>query len=133
MVDSPVLSAYKILIVDDDEDNRQLVAVVLKLAGARVTQASSANEAYDLVANTEFDLLISDIAMPTMDGCELVRKVLAGSAHPPLAVALSGHARDEDVARSLVAGFDSHLVKPVAPGELIAHLLARLRKRTPST
>jgi two-component system CheB/CheR fusion protein len=123
---SELLRTCSILVVDDDPDNREIVATVLALAGAKVVQASNAQAAIDLAMCEAFDVLVSDIAMPEIDGCELVRRLADGGVRPPIAIALSGHGRPEDLARSLGAGFDHHLVKPLELDQLIAKVRERL-------
>jgi CheY-like chemotaxis protein len=124
--DSALLGTCKILVVDDDPDNREIVATVLALAGAKVVQASEARAAIDLAMCEVFDVLVSDIAMPEIDGCDLVRRLVEAGVRPPIAIALSGHGRAEDLARSMAAGFDSHLVKPLELDQLIAKVRERL-------
>jgi two-component system, chemotaxis family, sensor kinase Cph1 len=111
-------------VLDDEADTCEVVAAVLKRCGARVTTATSAAEALEAVAAADFDLIISDIGMPGVDGYEFIRKVRAreresGARQTP-AVALTAYAREEDRRRAFRAGFQMHLAKPVEPGELTA-------------
>lgn len=117
------LSGVKVLVVDDDADSRALVKRMLCGCKAEVTIASSGHEALQLLNESQPDVLVSDISMPEMDGYELIRKVRAvndlhGRSLP--AAALTAFARSEDRHRALLAGFQSHLSKPVEPAELIA-------------
>jgi signal transduction histidine kinase len=110
------LRGARILAVDDDPDSLELLRELLESAGARVTSANSAQRA--LAEPGPFDLLISDIGMPTMDGYDLIRAVRArGGALP--ALALTAYARTEDAARAREAGFQQHLTKPVDMKELL--------------
>jgi signal transduction histidine kinase/ActR/RegA family two-component response regulator len=110
------LNGLRILVVDDDQDARELITELLRSRGAEVSAAASADEAKSLLDREPPDVLLSDIAMPAHDGLELIRSVRerpdhAGGRVP--AIALTAYARDEDRARSLAAGFDVHLAKPV--------------------
>jgi CheY-like chemotaxis protein len=122
------LGGVRALVVEDDRDARELVAMVLIGAGAHVTQASCAVDALQLAREHAFDIVLSDVAMPEHDGHELIGHLRANGVHA-LAVAVTGRARNEDRARALDAGFDDHLAKPVAPDQLVAHLAERLRQR----
>ena len=117
------LSGIRVVVVDDQEDARDLIKRVLEDCGAHVLTASSAAEALALVESERPDVLVSDIGMPDIDGYELLRRVRAigpdrGGRVP--AVALTAFARSEDRTRALRAGFLVHVSKPVDPSELIA-------------
>ena len=116
------LDGLRILVVDDDQDARELITELLRSRGADVRTAASAHEARSLLDTEPPDVLLSDIAMPGHDGLELIRSVrerplTAGGRVP--AIALTAYARDEDRARSLAAGFDAHLAKPVDVDALV--------------
>ena len=118
----PSLDSVHILVVDDEEDARELLARILEPQGARVSQAGSAAEALAALPAVRPDVLISDIGMPGVDGYELIRRVRAlapasGGATP--AIAVTAFARAEDRTRSLLSGYQLHLAKPFAPSELI--------------
>jgi signal transduction histidine kinase/ActR/RegA family two-component response regulator len=126
-----VLAGLNLLIVDDEADARDLVAHLLRDSGAAVTIASSGAEALASLQASRPDLLLSDIGMPGMDGLELIRRVRAlapvdGGSVP--AIALTAFARGEERTRSLQAGYQLHVAKPVEEAELIAAIasLARL-------
>jgi PAS domain S-box-containing protein len=116
------LQAVKILLVDDDEDSRNLIAFTLNQSGAIVTPVSSAAEALDVLKETRFDLLISDIGMPEMDGYTLMQQI---RAMPPeqggdmLAIALTAYAGEYDQRRAIAVGFQKHISKPVEPNALV--------------
>ena len=119
----PHLRGLRILVVDDEEDARGLVAAILEDCGCEVTMAGSAAEALRRLSEAVPDLLISDIGMPDEDGYDLIRKVRAlpreeGGDIP--ATALTAWARPEDRRRMLNAGYSMHLPKPVEPAELVA-------------
>ena len=122
--DAPAhLRGLHILVVDDDDDARQLVASVLEDCGCRITLARSAQEAMAKLTEDLPDLLLSDIGMPGEDGYDLIRKVRAlppdeGGDIP--AAAITAFARPDDRRRMLNAGYSIHLPKPVEPAELVA-------------
>lgn len=119
-----------ILLVEDDDDARHMLASVLRSARARVETASNAREALVLYDAIHPDLIVSDIGMPDMDGHELIaelrkREKARGGAGVP-AVALTAYARVQDRMRALASGFQMHVAKPVEPAELLT-VLASLR------
>lgn len=127
----PLLRGIKVLVVDDDEDARDVLSAALNRYGAEVTTATGAPQALDTLASEKMDVLVSDINMPGMDGYELIRRVRAmapGQSGRIPAVALTAYARAEDRVHALQAGYQAHVPKPVEPAELevvVATLLAR--------
>jgi PAS domain S-box-containing protein len=115
-----VLAGLTVVVVDDDPDARDLVTVTLRHAGAEVTPAGSAREALEILAVSVPDVLVSDIAMPNGTGYELVQqiRITPRTAQLP-AIALTAYDRPEDRERSLKAGFDFHVGKPVDPQYLV--------------
>ncbi len=120
----PSLRGARILIVDDDEDSLDLLRVVLEGAGAAVTAASNAPSALEGSLREEFDMVISDIGMPEMDGYAFMRTLRARSVVVP-AIALTAYARAEDVEQARLAGYHQHFSKPVDASKLVA-TIARL-------
>ncbi|HWW77048.1 MAG TPA: ATP-binding protein [Pyrinomonadaceae bacterium] len=117
------LGGVRVLVVDDNPDARELLALVLGGAGAEVERAASASAALELLRQAEVDVLVSDIGMPAEDGYALigrVRSLTDGRARRPPAVALTAYASEEDRRRALDAGFDAHVAKPVEPAELVS-------------
>jgi CheY-like chemotaxis protein/two-component sensor histidine kinase len=124
----PDLHDVRILVVDDDSDSLELLRLVLSGAGARVTAVRSAQDALD--ARGPFDLVISDIEMPEMDGYSLIRRVRSGDgAREVPAIALTAHARAEDAQLAIRAGYQQHLRKPVEPAALLDAVKAWTRPR----
>ncbi|HEY3120868.1 MAG TPA: response regulator [Vicinamibacteria bacterium] len=128
------LYGFRVLIVDDDTDTRELLEWVLKRAGAEVTAVSSAKEAIERLEKEKPHVLVSDIAMPEEDGYSLLRRVRAlpperGGRVP--AVALTAHSLVQDRIQSLRAGFQSHVPKPVVPEELVEVIASIVQLRTP--
>ena len=125
------LRGLEILIVDDEQDGRDILTEILERAHARVTVAASAAEAMDLLGRYRPAVLVSDIGMPDEDGFALMRRVRAlpdhrGGRVP--AVALTAYARAVDRQQAILAGYDIHIGKPVDPAELVtvvANLAAR--------
>jgi len=124
-LDLPRLDHVRVLIVDDEGDGRELIARILQDQGVHPVCASTAAEALKILERESFDLLLSDIGMPDMDGFELIRRVrhLDNSRRRALpAIAITAYARAEDRQRSLLAGFHMHLSKPIEASELIASI-----------
>lgn len=115
-----------ILVVDDVPDVTEVVALFLKHAGYDVMTANSPSAALEIAAANTFDLVISDIGMPDMNGYELAQSLRARADYrsTPL-VAVTGYTEYDDRGRSLRAGFDAHLTKPINPPQLL-NLIERL-------
>jgi signal transduction histidine kinase len=125
------LAGLRILVVDDDADARELLAMLLTDAGATVATAASAREAVEHFENGAFEVLLSDLGMPDEDGLSLVktiRRLDAKRGGSLVGIALSGYGSADDRQRSAQAGFDAHLTKPCDRRNLIASI-ARLTKR----
>jgi len=127
------LEDVDVLVVDDDAETREVLKVALGFEGARVTTAPSVAEAVAAIEARWPDVLVSDIGMPGEDGYDLIRRVrrleAARGRHIP-AIALTAYAAAEDRRRTLQAGYDRHVAKPVeatAFAPLIASLLPRGR------
>ncbi|HKU40553.1 MAG TPA: response regulator, partial [Polyangiales bacterium] len=117
-----LLAGMHVLVVDDEDDARDLLRITLESCGARVSDAASAREALALLAADRTDVVVSDIGMPEEDGYSLIRAIRAledpqRAATP--AIALTAFARNEDRTRALLAGFNVHMAKPVEPAELL--------------
>ncbi|MFN2499650.1 MAG: GAF domain-containing protein [Pyrinomonadaceae bacterium] len=125
-------SALRVLIVEDQPDTLEMLVATFRSRGFETIACESASEALDCVNRQQFDILISDIAMPEMDGLQLIRDLRSrpGFATVP-AIALTGYASQTDAKSAISAGFDLHLSKPVDPGDLMAAVnnLIALRHR----
>jgi len=108
------LLGVEVLIVEDSEDTLTLLSTIFRKEGAKVTTASSANEALDSVASKRPNLIVSDIGMPDTDGYQFIRQVkgLPGMDEVP-AIAISGYASDEDRERALKVGYLALVPKPI--------------------
>jgi PAS domain S-box-containing protein len=122
------LRDVRVLVVDDDEDSRDMLTMVFERYGAAVERAASAAEAIAVIEQRRPHILLSDVGMPGEDGHALIRRVRAAERDSGLflpAIALTGYASAEDGARALDAGFQLHIPKPVDPAELLV-LVSRL-------
>ena len=127
---STSLAGLRVLVVDDRADERQLFAAVLEESHAEVRAAASAREGVDMVRAWRPHVLVSDIAMPDVDGYELIRLVRAlgvdqGGGVPAMAV--TAHARTEDRRRGLATGFQAYVAPPIEPERLV-DMVARLAR-----
>jgi len=118
----PTVRGIRCLIVDDSEDAREMVAALLSTRGADVLTAESVDAALATLERQLPDVIVSDLSMPGRSGLDLIERVRSrpadqGGRIP--AVALTAYAGPEDRRRSILAGFDVHLVKPVDAAELI--------------
>jgi signal transduction histidine kinase/CheY-like chemotaxis protein len=131
----PVLTGTCVLLVDDEPDAREVMAATLESCGATVMAAASARDALETLERADVDLLLSDIAMPGQDGCELIREIRAMPstrlATIP-AAAVTAHARDDERERALAAGFHMYLTKPVLPAALANAVAALAGNRASS-
>lgn len=123
------LSDIHVLVVDDDEDTRELIAIVLEDAGATVKRAESVPNAIQAFTCHDFRVLVSDIGMPVEDGYDLIRRLRADGASARSrgvpAVAVTAFSAPEDRKKALAAGFQEHLAKPVEVAALV-DVVARL-------
>jgi PAS domain S-box-containing protein len=152
VISSTQLQGVRVLLVEDDDDSRNLLSLILARHGAEVISASSSNEALDLFVQKTPDVVISDIGMAGEDGYELLRKLRslpvqgsllappsslapAASSQPPSAsspipaIALTGYATNKDRDRALAAGYQLHLAKPVEPEDLVAAIVTLLEQQ----
>ena len=115
------LSGIRVLLVDDDEDTLDLLVAALTQASAVVTAASSAQDAMQAFGLAEFDVIVSDIAMPGEDGYQLIQRIRkSGFDRGTIpAVAITAYAKDEDRERAFSAGYQGFLAKPIELSELV--------------
>jgi PAS domain S-box-containing protein len=128
---APSLPGVRVLVVDDQDDARDLLKAVLERCGAEVTLAASAAEALEQVRSGRPDVVLSDIEMPRESGYDFVRKLRAlpaesGGQTP--AVALTAYATAHDRMKVLRAGFQMHVPKPIQPAELATVVASLARK-----
>lgn len=120
LVQPNALTGLRILVVDDSSDTVEMLRTLLEMDGAMVTTAGSGPEVLEILERENFDVILSDISMPGMDGFELLsrlRKLPNGRDVPVLA--LTGFGRVEDVERAQSEGFFAHITKPVDVSEIV--------------
>jgi PAS domain S-box-containing protein len=125
------LAGLKVMVVDDDADSRSFVTFVLEQAGANVMALTSAPEVLQSIQQDQPDLLVSDVGMPEMDGCMLIRAIRAeapSGLQELAAIALTAYAGEANEQQVLQAGFQKHLTKPIEPIELIAVIRQLVQK-----
>lgn len=132
-VELNVFAQTNFLIVDDSEDTIAMLEELLKVAGANVMCATNGADALRIAAENEFDVILSDISMPEMDGFEFLQRLrkIDGRQNTPV-VAITGFGRSDDITRARTAGFYSHLTKPLDL-KVLTEVLQELRLSATST
>jgi CheY-like chemotaxis protein len=118
----------RIFVVENHEDTRLLLCILLEQMGHAVSSAATMRDALREIPNAGYDVLISDIGLPDGDGWELMQRL--DHSRPSYAIAMSGRGMTGDRARSRAVGFRHHLVKPTGPeqlAEILAHAARELR------
>jgi len=116
---APGLAPQRVLVVEDNDDARSMLCLSLSLAGHEVREASDGAAGIALAAEFRPEVALVDVGLPDMDGYEVARRLRAHSANQPVRlIALTGYAQEADLRRSLEAGFDAHLTKPVSLEQL---------------
>jgi CheY-like chemotaxis protein len=127
--DTPPVKTSKpfVLVVDDAPDVTEMLAMLLRLEGYEVVTANSASSAIEEARVNQFDIIVSDIGMPNMDGYELATALRALPSYDAVPmIAVTGFSMYGDRARALASGFNEHLTKPINPTALL-DLILRLR------
>ena len=115
--------SLSVLVVENERDTADSLALVLSLHGFKARAVYDAVEALQSTAADPPDVILTDVAMPRLDGWSLIRRLREQKVEtPPFVVVVTGLGRAEDRQKSFEAGADLHLVKPVAPVELVAIL-----------
>jgi PAS domain S-box-containing protein len=120
----------RVLVVDDNVDAAETLAMMLRVLGQRVETAHDGIAAIDLAVRSAPDLVLLDIGLPGLDGYEVARRLRGRMGTKPMLVAVTGYGQEEDRIRSREAGFDRHVVKPVDErvlAEIVHQCLARSR------
>lgn len=118
-----VLKGLRVLVVDDNQDTRDLLLAMFETCGCEVRAADSADAGLTVLRTWEAQILVSDIGMPVTDGYAFIEKVRQEERdrpHKTPAIALTAYARAEDRLRALQAGYQAYVAKPVNPAELLA-------------
>ncbi len=131
-VELGVLADTELLVLDDSEDTIAMLEQLLKTGGARVTTATNGADALRIASEKEFDVIVSDISMPEMDGFEFLRRLrqIDGRQDVPV-VAITGFGRSDDIERARAAGFFAHITKPLNL-QAFAQVLQRIRAQSTS-
>jgi PAS domain S-box-containing protein len=116
--DSARLNDVAVLVVDDERDSREMLAAVLEQRGATVVQRDSAESALDALATNRVQVIVADIAMPRIDGYELMRRIRADGNRIP-SIAVTAFARSDDRQAAIESGFSTYLAKPVDASQLV--------------
>jgi CheY-like chemotaxis protein len=120
--DGPRLDGVRVLVVDDEQDARDLIGHALEERGAKITVADNSHDAFEILEHGNIDVLLADIAMPGQDGYSLIQQIRSSGRRQLAgikAAAVTAHARDDERRRALAAGFHAHVSKPVEPFELV--------------
>jgi CheY-like chemotaxis protein len=124
--DEEDLDGLRILVVEDDPDTRDILRVIFQRYGADVVTAVDAASAIGVFDGFAPQVVVSDIGLPGMDGCELIRRIRGTERGANVrALAVSGFTTKEDARRAMEAGFDAHFAKPIAAVELVRAVRAR--------
>jgi CheY-like chemotaxis protein len=117
-----------ILVVEDVEDNRELVRLLLESAGYNVLEAHTGQEALDVLVTGLPDLILMDLSLPVIDGWEATRRLRDDerTRHVPI-VALTAHAMAGDRERVMTSGFDGYIPKPIDVGAFLGQVISYLR------
>ncbi|WP_141734109.1 PAS domain S-box protein [Oligoflexus tunisiensis] len=127
---APTAGEYTVLLAEDSPDNQILIKIFLKKLGARVDVAVNGEEAIQLATKRSYDIILMDMMMPIMDGLEATRRLRALGYRKPI-VALTAHALKEEVEKTIAAGCDLHLSKPIQM-DVLRRTLDRVLNQRPS-
>ena len=131
--DTRAVAGGRVLLAEDNEINQEVALNLLESLGMRVALAKDGAEAVELCRGQSFDLIFMDIQMPIMDGLTATRKIRAlpgiGPSEPPI-IAMTAHAMSGDREKSLEAGMNDHITKPIDPRTLRRKLCAWLARKT---
>ena len=111
----------RVLVVDDDQDNRAIIYEILKINGYEISVMTNGQEAWEHLQKELPDLIVMDMSMPKLSGWELTKRLKAdqATAHIPI-LAFTAHALAGDEAKARAAGCDDYLSKPCAPKDIVA-------------
>ena len=119
-----VVSVRRILVIEDNADNREMMRILLESSGHQVHEAADGVSGVEKAVQLEPDTVLIDIGLPGIDGYEVVRQIRLKLRDHSRLIALSGYGQEKDRQRAFEAGFDDHLLKPVDPTRLLAVLSA---------
>ena len=122
---STIATPRRVLVIEDNEDSRDMLRQLLENAGHEVHDAGDGPQGVDAALRLEPDVALIDVGLPELDGYEVARRIRSGTRRDMLLVALTGYGLAEDRERALAAGFDLHLVKPIDFDKLFDVLATR--------
>ncbi len=122
------MEEIKILIVEDEESIRKLIAKILNKEGMLVSQASNGKQGLDMINKYNYDLVILDILMEDISGFDVAREIRKYDLQLPI-IFLSGKKEDEDIIHGLDIGADSYITKPFSPSVLCAQVKSQIKRR----
>jgi CheY-like chemotaxis protein len=125
LADEPSLAWRRVLVIEDQIDSLDVIAALLRQQGAIVRAFETAEHALAAAENGSFDLVISDLGMPGMDGMEFMQR-LKRHPRPVKAIALTAYADDKNRAQAVAAGFSRVMTKPIAPAVFLDAVRAEL-------
>jgi two-component system cell cycle response regulator DivK len=118
----------RILVVEDEEDNRQILRDLLRTTGYELVEAEDGAQAVEAVARQRPDLILMDIHLPNMDGYEATRRIRSDPENKGIPIiAVTSYALTGDDAKALAAGCDGYVAKPFSPRQLLAKIREYLR------
>ena len=129
-VRTPARACGAVLLIEDNADARQSLRTMLEQEGHRVDEADDGATGLARAEATHPDIVLIDIGLPVVDGYEVARRIRSRRGAAPILVAITGYGQADDRRRSLEAGFDAHLTKPVSPDHLVDVLSALTHRRT---
>ena len=128
MHSSPSPDQARLLVVEDDDTIRETVSEAMALEGFAVSTAADGQQAWQMLCDAPFDLVVLDLMLPGLNGLDLCRR-LRGTRQPPLILVISARDSETDRVLGLEVGADDYLVKPFGLRELVARCRALLRRQ----
>ncbi|PJF28049.1 MAG: hypothetical protein CUN53_01785 [Phototrophicales bacterium] len=129
MSHTSVFAGWHFLIVDDSVETLNLLQVVLERSGIHVARAYDGAQAFQYAVETQPDMIITDLAMPTMDGWDLIAALKRDPRTQAIpVVALTAHAQIDDRERATAAGVNHYVTKPIAPGAFMKELVSVIER-----
>jgi CheY-like chemotaxis protein len=122
------LQGLAALVVDDDAYIRELIARILSMAGAEVSDTGSVNQALELLEENRWDVVVTDIGMPLLSSYDLIRRARQRGCDVPM-IAVTGFDTPDHQRQILLHGFACHLTKPFNPEHLVGLISETVRKR----
>ena len=120
---------YKVLVADDDADNREIAAQILEVKGYNVVLATNGDEALNMITTEKPDVVMMDLSMPKFSGWDAIKRLKADPELKSIPIiAFTAHAMSGDREKVMTAGFDDYITKPCTPTEIAAIVAKHLKK-----